>query len=103
MGNPPELVSRMFREAIEGAPLQKVDFCIFDDHNSGHCHNPRGNFIPFREMFEDWIIADLDIKPRKTYIKKQIKEIEKRLKQHKKNNTLTDEEEQGLMDKLQEL
>mmetsp|Transcript_13588 Transcript_13588/g.38648 ORF Transcript_13588/g.38648 Transcript_13588/m.38648 type:complete len:342 (+) Transcript_13588:230-1255(+) len=50
-GNPPDRVAWMFREALERAPLKEVVFCIFDDHNAGCHHNPRGNVEPFREVF----------------------------------------------------
>eukprot|EP00969_Alexandrium_andersonii_P279454 12352493-Alexandrium_andersonii.AAC.1 len=32
-------------------PLQEVVFCIFEDHNAGKWHNPRGNMEPFRDVF----------------------------------------------------
>jgi len=50
-GNPPEAVAEMFRAQLERAPLRQVTFCIFDDHNAGHGHNPRGNFEPFKTVF----------------------------------------------------
>ncbi|CAJ1401923.1 unnamed protein product [Effrenium voratum] len=50
-GNPPEEVARVFQEELRTACLKKVSFCIFNDHNSGRRHNPRGNFIPFKEAF----------------------------------------------------
>merc|ERR1712039_167136 len=78
--NPPELVAAMFREELALVPLQRVDFCIFDDHNVGHKHNPRGNFTPFKESFEDWMVADMSEKARKAYIKKDTDKIQKRLK-----------------------
>ncbi|CAE7431198.1 Clec16a, partial [Symbiodinium pilosum] len=51
-GNPPEAVARLFKEELRTAKLHKVSFCIFNDHNAGRAHNPRGNYIPFKEVFE---------------------------------------------------
>eukprot|EP00969_Alexandrium_andersonii_P062962 2773412-Alexandrium_andersonii.AAC.1 len=31
--------------------LEEVAFCIFEDHNAGKWHNPRGNTEPFRDVF----------------------------------------------------
>ena len=52
-GHPPELVARMFREALQRrwTTLQQVSFCILDDHNAGRFHNPTGNLRPFWETF----------------------------------------------------
>lgn len=52
-GNPPEEVARLFHEEIATVKLQKVCFCIFNDHNAGRAHNPRGNYLPFKKAFED--------------------------------------------------
>lgn len=52
-GNPPEEVARLFKKELLRGGLKKVSFCIFNDHNSGRRHNPRGNFIPFQETFRD--------------------------------------------------
>lgn len=54
--NPPEEVARACKEVInekqfEGC-FRKIVFAIFDDHNSRKAHNPRGNFIPFKEIIE---------------------------------------------------
>ena len=54
-GNPPWVVARLFREALlshASSQLRRVVFCILDDHNSGHSHNPEGNFRPFAETLK---------------------------------------------------
>jgi hypothetical protein len=53
-GNPPWVVARLFREALlrQASQLRRVVFCILNDHNSGHSHNPEGNFRPFAETFK---------------------------------------------------
>jgi uncharacterized protein (TIGR02452 family) len=53
-GNPPETVAKLFKSALSrcGGRFEKVVFCILNDHNSGHSHNPRGNFQPFAETFQ---------------------------------------------------
>lgn len=58
--NPPEQVARLFSEELSKAPLEQVDFCIFNDHNSGRSHNPQGNYLPFVEVFKDWKPAEED-------------------------------------------
>lgn len=50
-GNPPEVVAELFRRALERSQLQRVTFCVVDDHNARNSHNPRGNFLPFSEAF----------------------------------------------------
>jgi len=53
-GNPPNVVARLFHKKLELLPmssLQQVVFCIFDDHNAYHPHNPEGNVQPFLEEF----------------------------------------------------
>ena len=53
-GHPPDIVAQLFKEVLEGSGcsmLEKVVFCILNDHNSGKKHNPRGNFLPFEEAF----------------------------------------------------
>ena len=49
--NPPEVVARLFRMDLARTPLRMAIFCIRDDHNAGHLHNPRGNVRPFMEEF----------------------------------------------------
>eukprot|EP00927_Polykrikos_kofoidii_P055960 TRINITY_DN50142_c0_g1_i1.p1 TRINITY_DN50142_c0_g1~~TRINITY_DN50142_c0_g1_i1.p1 ORF type:complete len:431 (-),score=69.03 TRINITY_DN50142_c0_g1_i1:197-1429(-) len=51
-GNPPEIVANLFRKALRESSLRLAVFCVFDDHNSGMHHNPNGNFIPFKNVFE---------------------------------------------------
>ena len=50
-GNPPEIVSQIFRYEIDYIPVKNIIFSIIDDHNAARCHNPRGNFLPFKETF----------------------------------------------------
>ena len=50
--NPPELVAQMFQDVLQTSPLKEAVFCIIDDHNTNQCHNPRGNFLPFKEVFD---------------------------------------------------
>ena len=54
-GNPPDVVARLFAESIAvfgGFEQQEIVFCIQNDHNTGHSHNPNGNFIPFRNALD---------------------------------------------------
>eukprot|EP00933_Yihiella_yeosuensis_P041536 TRINITY_DN35920_c0_g1_i1.p1 TRINITY_DN35920_c0_g1~~TRINITY_DN35920_c0_g1_i1.p1 ORF type:complete len:560 (-),score=76.52 TRINITY_DN35920_c0_g1_i1:173-1801(-) len=51
-GNPPEIVAELFRAEIENSSLTYVVFCILNDHNAGKSHNPEGNFVPFKRVFE---------------------------------------------------
>mmetsp|Transcript_72205 Transcript_72205/g.118819 ORF Transcript_72205/g.118819 Transcript_72205/m.118819 type:complete len:89 (-) Transcript_72205:56-322(-) len=57
-GNPPEEVASLFKEELRHSGLKQVSFCIFNDHNSGRRHNPRGNFTPFQETFRDLMDCD---------------------------------------------
>lgn len=54
--NPPEEIAKLFKEVINEPnyknKLKKITFAILDDGNSHRVHNPRGNFIPFKEEFE---------------------------------------------------
>ena len=50
-GNPPHIIAQIFKRALELSPIQKVFFCIMEDHNAGGYHNARGNFKPFQEVF----------------------------------------------------
>jgi len=52
--NPPDVVAGLFAQALcrPWSCLERVVFCILDDHNAGHRHNPRGNLRPFAEVFE---------------------------------------------------
>lgn len=49
--NPPEVVAQLFKKELESSPVRRVAFCICNDHNAGRSHNPRGNFLPFKEVF----------------------------------------------------
>lgn len=51
-GNPPQVVAEIFKEALQRSSVKGAIFCIFDDHNAGHAHNPQGNFRPFCEVFQ---------------------------------------------------
>ena len=55
-GNPPEEVARLFKEEMCKVDLRWVTFCILNDHNAHRRHNPRGNFVPFQEAFQNWKI-----------------------------------------------
>jgi uncharacterized protein (TIGR02452 family) len=50
-GNPPKVIAEMFYDGLRRSPIQGAVFCIFDDHNAYRAHNPRGNFLPFQEVF----------------------------------------------------
>jgi len=53
-GNPPEVVADIFKRSLAQASVEHVAFCIFNDHNAGRRHNPRGNFLPFAEVFAEF-------------------------------------------------
>lgn len=54
-GNPPEDVAQLFKEVLEEPEycdkLEKIVFAVLDDGNSHKEHNPRGNYLPFAEVF----------------------------------------------------
>jgi hypothetical protein len=54
--NPPGHVAELFHRQLTSAAFagafQEVVFAIFDDHNAHHAHNPEGNVVPFRRVFE---------------------------------------------------
>lgn len=54
-GTPPEEMANLFKEVLEEPEYcdkyKKIVFAIIDDHNSHKEHNPRGNYIPFAEIF----------------------------------------------------
>ena len=54
-GNPPRVVARFFKEAIQqyGGQLRDVVFCILNDHNAGRSHNPDGQIPPLRRDVPD--------------------------------------------------
>ncbi len=53
--NPPNHIARLFKEVFEEDEFKNrfklVVFSIIDDHNSWKKHNPKGNILPFLEMF----------------------------------------------------
>lgn len=50
-GNPPEVVASIIQRLLVTSTLQRVVFCILNDHNSGCWHNPSGNLKPFASAF----------------------------------------------------
>jgi len=54
--NPPKHIAMLFKEVLEEdafrGKFKKVIFSIIDDGNTGKEHNPRGNIIPFKEVFD---------------------------------------------------
>ena len=52
--NPPDDVATLFKEVLEEPEYRdkfdKVVFAVLDDGNSHRPHNPRGNFVPFKEI-----------------------------------------------------
>ena len=56
-GNPPEDVATLFKEVLNEPEykdkFEKVIFAVLDDGNSHKEHNPRGNFVPFKEILEN--------------------------------------------------
>lgn len=52
--NPPDHMARLFHQVIRKeypGRFREICFAIIEDHNSGGAHNPRGNYLPFREEF----------------------------------------------------
>ena len=53
--NPPDCVARLFHSVLHhefGRFFHHVVFAIYNDHNAtGKKHNPRGNYLPFAEVF----------------------------------------------------
>ncbi|CAF3772226.1 unnamed protein product [Rotaria sp. Silwood1] len=56
--NPPEHVALLFKSVIYqyAGYFEKIYFAIIDDHNTGNRINPRGNFIPFKEILDGLIV-----------------------------------------------
>ncbi|CAF1005405.1 unnamed protein product [Rotaria sordida] len=56
--NPPEHVALLFKSIIYqyAGYFEKIYFAIIDDHNTGNRINPRGNFIPFKEVLDGLIV-----------------------------------------------
>ena len=54
-GNPPEDVAMCFHDVLNEPnyknKISRIVFAILDDKNSHKAHNPRGNYLPFKEMF----------------------------------------------------
>ena len=52
--NPPEDVATLFKEVLEESEykdkFEKIVFAVLDDGNSHKEHNPRGNYLPFKEI-----------------------------------------------------
>jgi|GEM_PF-3395647 len=52
--NNPEIVARIYRDVLNekfDCVFKKVTFAVIDDHNTKKAHNPRGNYLPFHEVF----------------------------------------------------
>ena len=53
--NPPNHMAELFKEVFLekefNNKFKSIVFSIFDDHNSNRRHNPKGNFLPFSEVF----------------------------------------------------
>ncbi|MDN3506323.1 MAG: TIGR02452 family protein [Simkaniaceae bacterium] len=52
--NDPEIVARIYRDLLAEkfhGVFKNVTFAVIDDHNTRKPHNPRGNYLPFREVF----------------------------------------------------
>ena len=52
--NPPEDVAELFKEVLNEPEykdkFEKIVFAVLDDGNSHKEHNPRGNYLPFKEI-----------------------------------------------------
>ncbi|RHJ86504.1 TIGR02452 family protein [Parabacteroides sp. AM08-6] len=55
--NPPVHIARLFHEVMEEEEFKDryklISFAILEDHNSGHEHNPEGNYMPFKMEFSN--------------------------------------------------
>ena len=49
--NPPEIVATLAKRLLVRSTLDRVVFCILEDHNSFGWHNPSGNLKPFMDAF----------------------------------------------------
>jgi len=51
--NPPKHIARLFKEVIKefDGQFKEIVFAIYDDHNSGKDHNPKGNLCSFSDVF----------------------------------------------------
>ena len=55
-GNPPQDVAETFARLLLGPEglgvyFEAIVFVVYDDHNAYRAHNPRGNLLPFQEVF----------------------------------------------------
>lgn len=55
--NPPEDVATLFKEVLNEPEykdkFEKIVFAVLDDGNSHREHNPRGNYLPFKEILDN--------------------------------------------------
>ena len=55
---PPEEIAKAFKDVLSEDDFKgcfkKIVFAVFDDHNSHRPHNPRGNYLPFKEIIEGY-------------------------------------------------
>lgn len=69
--NPPKHIAYLFHEILNEAEFKnkyrRIVFAIIDDHNTCHSHNPKGNFLPFKEVFCDNIVNDPGYKVKSYY------------------------------------
>ena len=53
--NPPKHIAELFRQILLEEEFKnkyrKITFAILDDHNTHKPHNPKGNLLPFKEVF----------------------------------------------------
>lgn len=61
-GNPPGHIAYLFHEVLNEPEFKnrfrRIVFAIIDDKNTRKSHNPKGNFLPFKEVFCDNIVND---------------------------------------------
>ncbi|AGO85642.2 hypothetical protein psal_cds_1283 [Pandoravirus salinus] len=78
-GNPPDHVALLFREVLSTdayrCRFKHICFAIFDDHNAGRGHNPRGNVAPFCDVFATPLTDARDAQPPPTASGTQADEI----------------------------
>ena len=55
--NPPEIIAELFKQVLNEPGIKDyfkiVHFAILEDSCSFNVHNPSGNFIPFKKIFEN--------------------------------------------------
>jgi len=53
--NPPNHIALLFQQVLQEPEFRgrfkRVVFAIFDDHNARKAHNPKGNLLPFQQVF----------------------------------------------------